>query len=140
MISILMVAVQALLSVGFILAMREAEWPEPYQAAGPAAALALALAMASVLKARLLSRILDAPVQGWRWPLIWAAGGATLIGWAFTTLPHSYEWVELAIGMPLIMIVFGVIVWTRGFTHDDRALFRLRKKDLEEPTLPTPSD
>jgi O-antigen/teichoic acid export membrane protein len=137
MISTLMVAVQALLSVGFILAMRDADWPPAYQAAGPAVALAIALALASVLKARLLGRILGAPVQGWRWPLVWAAAGAILVGYAFTSLPQRFEWTELAVGMPLIMITFGIIVWKRGFTHDDRALFRLRKKDLEEPSLPS---
>jgi O-antigen/teichoic acid export membrane protein len=138
MISTLMVAVQALLSVGFILAMRRADWPTAYQASGPAVALMLALALASVLKARLLGRLLGAPVQGWRWPLIWAAAGATLVGYAFTALPQRFEWAELAVGMPLIMITFGIIVWKRGFTHDDRALFRMRKKDLEEASLPTP--
>jgi hypothetical protein len=139
MISTLMVAVQALLSVGFILAMRRADWPAAYQASGPAVALMLALALASVLKARLLGRLLGAPVQGWRWPLVWAAAGATLVGYAFTSLPARFEWAELAVGMPLIMITFGIIVWKRGFTHDDRALFRLRKKDLEDISLPAPA-
>jgi O-antigen/teichoic acid export membrane protein len=138
MISTLMVGVQALLSVGLILAMRRAGWPDVYQAAGPAVALMVALSLASVLKARLLRHILGAPVQGWRWPLVWAAAGATIVGWVFTSLPQSYEWAELAFGIPLILITFGIIVWTRGFTHDDRALFRLRKKDMEEPSLPTP--
>lgn len=138
MISTLMIAVQGVLSVAFILAMRERGWPPAYQAAGPAVALMLALAMASVLKARLLRRLLGAPVHGWRWPLMWAAGGAILVGWAFTSLPPSFEWAELAFGMPLILITFGAIVWKRGFTHDDRALFRLRKKDLEEASLPPP--
>jgi O-antigen/teichoic acid export membrane protein len=138
MISTAMVAVQATLSVALILTMRRLGWPAAYQAAGPAMALAFALAMASILKARLLSHILDAPVQGWRWPLIWAAAGATLVGYVFTLLPRSLEWLELAAGIPSILLTFGIIVWKRGFTHDDRALFRLRKGEIDEPTLPTP--
>ncbi len=137
-ISTLMVAVQASLSVALILAMREAAWPAKWQAAGPAVALAVALAMASILKARLLCRILDAPVQGWRWPLIWAATGASLVGYGFTILPKSLEWMELALGIPSILLTFGIIVWIKGFTHDDRALFRLKKSDIESPTLPPP--
>jgi len=137
-ISTVMVVIQASLSVALIVAMREAGWSEAYQAAGPAVALAVALAFASILKARLLSRILEAPVQGWRWPLLWAATGASLVGYAFTSLPNSLEWMELAFGYPAILITFGIIVWVKGFTHDDRALFRLKKSDVESPTLPPP--
>ena len=107
-----------------------------FQAAGPAIALSLALGLASVLKARLLGRLLGAPVSGWRWPLIWAAAGASLVGYVVTLLPRSLEWIELAFGIPLILGVFGIILWTRGFTHEDRVLFRL--KGDEEPSLPTP--
>jgi O-antigen/teichoic acid export membrane protein len=136
MLSLLMIAVQAALTVGLIVGMKRLGWPEGFQAAGAAMALAIALALASILKARLLSRLLDAPVQGWRWPLVWAAGGAVLVGWGFTALPQSLEWVELAFGIPVILATFGTIVWRRGFTHDDRVLFRMKKG--EEPTLPPP--
>ena len=60
----------------------------------------LALGLASILKARLLCRLLDAPVQGWRWPLVWAAAAAVIVGQLFTMLPQSLEWVELAFGIP----------------------------------------
>jgi O-antigen/teichoic acid export membrane protein len=138
MISALMVAAQAVLSVALIYAMRERGWPEAYQAAGPAVALMLALALASILKARLLRRILDAPVQGWRWPLVWAAAAATVVGYAFTSLPPSYEWAELTFGIPLLLITFGIIVWKHGFTEEDRVLFKLRKGEVVEPSLPPP--
>ncbi|MGZ8997646.1 MAG: lipopolysaccharide biosynthesis protein [Allosphingosinicella sp.] len=137
-ISTVMVVIQASLSVALIIAMREAGWSAAYQAAGPAVALAVALALASVLKARLLSRILDAPVQGWRWPLVWAATGASLVGYAFTLLPSRFEWMELAFGMPAVLLTFGMIVWVKGFTHDDRALFRMKKDEIQAPTLPPP--
>ncbi len=133
MISLLMIAVQAALSVALILGMRALGWPLGFQAAGPAIALMLALALASVLKARLLSRLLGAPVSGWRWPLVWAAGAASIVGYVAVILP---EWMELAFGIPLILGTFGYVVWKRGFTHEDRVLFRLRGD--EDPTLPPP--
>ncbi|TMJ15518.1 MAG: lipopolysaccharide biosynthesis protein [Alphaproteobacteria bacterium] len=142
MISLLMVAVQALLTVGLLWAIEEARWPadpnkrQAYQAAAAAMSLMLALGLSSILKARLLCRLLDAPVQGWRWPLVWAAAGAVVIGGAFTALPPSLEWLELSLGIPAILLVFGAIVWKRGFTHEDRVLFRMKKH--EEPTLPLP--
>jgi O-antigen/teichoic acid export membrane protein len=134
MISTLMIVVQALLTVALILAMRELGWPQAYQAAGAALALALSLGMASILKARLLGRLLGAPVQGWRWSLVWAGAAATIVGFLFTALPKSLEWVELAFGVPAILFTFGLVVWYRGFTHEDRALFR--KHGDEEPSLP----
>jgi O-antigen/teichoic acid export membrane protein len=154
MISALMIAVQAGLSVALILALRAArlpphvaEWigvqsdrlPPSFAAAGPALALALGLGLASILKANLLGRLLGAPVQAWRWPLIWAAAAAAIVGWLVTALPKSFEWAELVFGMPLILLTFGAIIWRWGFTQADRALFKLRKRDLEEPSLPTPT-
>lgn len=133
-ISTLMIGVQVLLSLVLIFAMRNLDLPTSFQAAGPAIALSLALALSSVLKARLLSRLLGAPVSGWRWPLIWAAAGAALIGYFFTLLPQRFEWVELVVGIPVILGVFGIILWTRGFTHEDRVLFRMKGGD--EPSLP----
>jgi O-antigen/teichoic acid export membrane protein len=136
MISFLMITVQAALTVGFILAMRTLGWPEGWQAAGAATALALALGLASILKARLLRRLLDAPVQGWRWPLVWAAGAAVIVGQLFTMLPQSLQWVELALGIPAILATFGIVVWLKGFTHDDRVLFRMKKEGAKLPPPP----
>ena len=136
LISLVMIAFQATVTVAIILGMRALGWSEAFQAAGAALGLVLALALASVLKARLLSRLLGAPVQGWRWPLVWAAAAAVLVGYGFTALPEAFEWTELALGVPLILVAFGWVVWMRGFTHEDRELFRLKKD--EEATLPPP--
>ena len=136
LISLLMIGIQAVITVSFLLAMRALDWPQAYQAAGAAVALALALGLASVLNARLLCRLLDAPVQGWRWSLIWAAAAAVAVGAGFTVLPQRFEWIELTIGIPAILLAFFFVVWKRGFTHEDRALFR--KQGPEEPTLPPP--
>ncbi|PSJ42246.1 lipopolysaccharide biosynthesis protein [Allosphingosinicella deserti] len=136
MISLLMIVTQAVLTIAVITAMRSLGWPQTWQAAGAALSLCLALGLSSILKSRLLGRLLEAPVQGWRWPLIWAAAGAIVVGAFFTWLPPSLEWVELALGVPAILVTFGAIVWKRGFTHEDRVLFRMKKG--EEPELPTP--
>jgi hypothetical protein len=102
-----------------------------FQAAAAAACLGLALALASVLKSRLLHRLLGEPVHGWRWSLAWAAGAAGLVGFGVSFLP---DWLQLAAGILLILTTFGLVVWRRGFTAEDRVLFRIRKG--EEPSLP----
>jgi O-antigen/teichoic acid export membrane protein len=131
MISTLMIATQALFTVAIIVAMRSFGWSGAYQAAGAALALALALGLASILKARLLARLLEAPVHGWRWSLIWAGAAATVTGFMVIQLP---EWIELSLGVPAILVAFGFVVWYRGFTQEDRALFR--KQGPEQPSLP----
>jgi O-antigen/teichoic acid export membrane protein len=137
LISLLMIGVQAALTVAIILAVEllplPAERVEGWQGAGAALSLMLALGLASVLKARLLCRLLDAPVQGWRWSLIWATAAATVVGFVAVQLP---TWIELGIGAPLILATFGVVVWYRGFTEEDRVLFS--KPGPEAPTLPPP--
>jgi O-antigen/teichoic acid export membrane protein len=141
-ISLVMIVTQALLTVVFIVSLDELQWPadadsrQAFQAAGAAIALTIALGLASILKANLLSRLLGAPVQGWRWPLVWAAAAAILVGYGFTALPRAFEWAELVVGVPLILLTFGIVIWNRGFTSEDRALFR-RHGD-EAPTLPAP--
>jgi O-antigen/teichoic acid export membrane protein len=134
MISLLMIAAEAALAAALILAARLAGLPESFQAAGAAFALLLALGIGSILKARLLSRLLEAPVQPWRWPLFWAGAGATVVGWLFSLLPHDLVWADLAIGVPLILATFAIIVWKRGFTHEDRVLFRF----VKAPETPEP--
>lgn len=137
LISLLMLSVQAALTLVFILGVEELPLRpgqvEAWQGAGAALALLLALGLASVLKARLLCRLLDAPVQAWRWSLIWATAAAVVVGFAVAQMP---EWLELVVGAPLILAAFGVTVWYRGFTREDRALFR--RQGHEEPTLPAP--
>lgn len=153
MISTLMIVVQGGLSIALILILRGLEapallvdmfhlptnrLPEKFVAAAPAMALLLALGMASILKSRLLCRILGAPVQGWRMPLIWAAAAAGSVGYLLMLLPRHLEFVELIVGIPAILIVFGIVLWRFGFTHEDRVLFRRKKGEVDEPTLPPP--
>jgi O-antigen/teichoic acid export membrane protein len=119
--SLLTITVQGLLSVGLILLARRLDLPEISYAAAVALALLLALAFASVLKARLLAKLVGAPINNLRWALVWATGGATVLGWVATKLP---EWAELILGVPVILGVYCWIIWTRGFGPSDRALFR----------------
>jgi O-antigen/teichoic acid export membrane protein len=135
--SLLMIGLQAVLTVALILGMRQLDWPETWQATAPAVALMLALGVAAVTKARLLSRLLEAPVSGWRWPIIWATAAALLVGQLATWLP---EWIELLLGIPAILAAFGVVIWRKGFGPEDRELFRMRKADIAElqANLPTP--
>ena len=141
-ISVAMILFQAALSVVLVYVIREllpplqaAGWvpPRPHPkddalaAAGPAIALMIALGLASFAKAWLLSRLLHARVSGWRWPIVWAAVAGGLVGWGVTRLPHSFEWFELIVGVPLILGAYGAVIWFKGFNQDDRALFRFHK-------------
>ena len=127
-ISIATIALQAILTVVLIEAMVAGGYGEPFKAAAAAIALMLALGTASLVKAMLLSKILGQRINTFRWPLVWAAAPAVLVGWLATRLP---EWAELIIGIPAILGVYGLIIWRRGFGPEDRVLFK-RNLDKEE--------
>ena len=139
MISLAMIGLQALMTVGLILLMQREGWPPMVVATGPAVALLLGLGFAAIVKSRLLGHILKAPVSGWRWDLLWASAAASAIGWLFTLLPPNLEWLELLGGIPAILLAFGLVIWTKGFGPEDRELFRMRKDEIEELSLPDPS-
>ncbi|MEO0762029.1 MAG: hypothetical protein AAFZ09_09490 [Pseudomonadota bacterium] len=52
------------------------------------------------------------------------AGPAVVVGFAFTRLPQSLEWMELVFGIPAIIATYGLVLWRRGFEDADRVLFR----------------
>jgi hypothetical protein len=135
-ISVAMLVIQVLLSIALILLFRRLGWSEIYQATGPAIALLIALGLAAIAKARLLSHLLDAPVSGWRWELVWAALAGIAVGELAILLP---EWLELLVGIPAILLAFGAVLWWRGFTPEDRELFRMKKEDIEDLSLPDPT-
>jgi len=122
LVSVVTIALQALMTVGGILLMQRLGYSELFQAAAAAAALMLALAFASLIKARMLAGILQEPTGNWRWALVWAVVPAALVGWAATYfLP---EWAELALGIPAILAVYFGILWRRSFGPEDRLLFK----------------
>jgi O-antigen/teichoic acid export membrane protein len=136
LISLAMIGLEAALAAGLILLMRGWHWPLMWQATGPALGLMLSLGFAAIVKSRLLGSILGHPVSGWRWPLIWAAAAAMVVGQLIIRLP---EWAELLFGIPAILAAFGAVLWFKGFGPEDRELFRMKKQDIEELSLPDPS-
>lgn len=123
LISLSMLLLQAALSVAFIQICIFLGWGPLFQAAAVAAALMVALAYASVVKAIFLSKLLDAPVNGWRWTLLLAVGVASGVGYLATYLP---EWVELIVGIPMILGSYAWIIWKWGFGPEDRKLFKMK--------------
>ncbi|MEO5640460.1 MAG: lipopolysaccharide biosynthesis protein [Sphingomicrobium sp.] len=129
-ISLIMLALEAGIGAGLILAMRNIGWDMAHQATGPAIALCLALGFASIAKSLLLAKNLEARVSGWRMDILYATAAGLIIGIPVRLfLPELWQ---LIIGIPLILAAFGVVVWTKGFGPEDRELFRLRKADIEE--------
>ncbi len=134
-VSLATIALQAVLSVVLVLAVRAAPgWDLPFglrfpadrtdyfMAAAVAAALLLALAFASLVKSRLLARFLGQSVNNWRWALVWAAAPAVVVGWVVTR--YLPEWAELLLGVPAILGVYCWVIWHKGFGPEDRVLFR----------------
>ena len=135
-ISLLMLALEAGLSVVLILAMRRAGWPLAWQATGPAVALTLSLGFASITKSRLLAKKLGARVSGWRYTLLWAAAAGIVVGIPVRLFLPPLA--QLIVGIPAIMAAFGAVLWTKGFGPEDRVLFRMNKDEVEEMQLPAP--
>jgi hypothetical protein len=115
------------------MAARNAGFGSGYQAAGAAGALMLALAASSLVKALLLKHLLGAPVSNWRWPLVYAAAAAVVVGFGFTFLP---EWAELVIGIPAVLGTYALVIWRRGFDEADKVLFRKNVPPAGEITPP----
>lgn len=132
LISLAMLALQAVLSVVLLLAVDHLPVREGLkglvQAAAVACALMLALGISSVVKAVFLSSLLNSPINIWRWPLLWAIIAASMTGIIVVALPPAYEWAELALGIPIILGVYSWVIWMRGFGEDDRMLFRRTPK------------
>ncbi|MBC7522781.1 MAG: lipopolysaccharide biosynthesis protein, partial [Sandarakinorhabdus sp.] len=87
---------------------------------GAATGLAVSALFLSVAKSRLLARLLDAPVAGWRPILLLAALPTFAAGLLLLRLP---EWFQLSFGLAIILGVYGTIVWRFGFKGADRLLF-----------------
>ncbi len=116
------IALQALLTVGGILLVKAEGFNDKYAAAAAAAALMLSLAVSSLLKARLLSRILGHSINNFRLPLLWAAIPTVAVGVVATRLIP--EWAELVFGIPAMLGIYMWIIWHKGFGPEDRVLFR----------------
>ena len=104
--------------------MQSVGWPVAFQAAGPAVALFVSVTITSIIKSTYLSRLLKAPVAGWRWAMAWAVLATCVVGGAFTALPKRFEWAELAIGEPLMAAAYLYVLYRWAFRDEDRALIR----------------
>ena len=121
-ISLFTIVLQAVLTVAGIALVNHLGYGQPYRVAAAAAALMFTLGMASLLKSRLLARILGEPINNWRWALAWGAIPAVALGIVVKLcLP---EWAEITLGIPAILGVYGWIIWHKGFGPEDRVLFR----------------
>ncbi|WP_260924979.1 lipopolysaccharide biosynthesis protein [Novosphingobium sp. 9] len=130
-VSIGTVVVQAVLTYGGIRLMQHLGYNPLYQAAAAAIALMLALGLTSLVKARMLSGILGERISNFRWPLVWAAVPAIVIGYlAKRFLP---EWAELAFGIPAILGSYLLVIWKKAFGPEDRMLFAKRPVEEGEP-------
>ncbi|WP_083550423.1 lipopolysaccharide biosynthesis protein [Sphingorhabdus lutea] len=128
MISLLILGVQVILSIGFIEGLAFFPIAEEvrgfYIAAAVAAALMVSLGISSIIKSIFLSKLLGAPIGVWRGALLWAVAFTTVVGLLVTKLP---EWAELVFGIPLLLGIYGTIIWYRGFKEEDRILFKKAK-------------
>lgn len=120
-ISVGIIALQAVLTIVLIEMAQRMELGRGFQAAGAAGALMIALGVSSLVKALLLKHLLGAPVSNWRWALVYAAAPAVVVGYAFTWAP---EWMELVIGIPAVLGTYALVIWRRGFSDEDKVLFR----------------
>lgn len=136
LISIGMLGVQALVSIGLIMLIPyfpvKQSYVGLYQAAAVACGLMLSLGIGSIIKARFLSRLLGAPISIWRGALVLAVFAAALLGMIIVSVPPRFEWVELAIGVPAVLGLYSWIIWRWGFGPEDRVLF----KKAPSPTEP----
>lgn len=120
-VSLATIAFQAVLTIGLIILARNAGLGPMYVAAAAALALALSLGLASMVKSRMLARILGQSISNWRWGLAWAVIPAAALGTGVTWLP---EWAEMALGIPAILGIYCYMLWVRSFGPEDRVLFR----------------
>jgi len=128
------IALQAALTTGAMLLAERLDFNDGWRAASAAAALMVALGISSVVKAVMLSRILGHKINNWRWPLVWAAAAAIVVGQGVIRLP---EWVEIVFGIPTLLGVYGWLIWTRGFGPEDRVLFTRKVTQETAPPAET---
>ncbi|WP_341533743.1 lipopolysaccharide biosynthesis protein [Polymorphobacter fuscus] len=107
-----------------------------YGGVGAAAGLAVSALFLSIVKSRLLARVLGHPVAGWRLSMLAAGGAAFATGLLVMRTPEP---VQLSIGLVAILGVYGGIIWRFGFKGADRLLFARKLRTvplLDEPEVP----
>ncbi len=146
MISTGIITLQAALTIVFIEMADQRGLDDGFKAGGAAVALFIALGLSSVIKASLLKRLLRASVSNWNWGLVWATGPAVIVGFVFTRLPETLnwmlgwdalpsfpEWVELTFGVWAILGVYLFVIWKLVFSDEDRVLFKRKPAPPQPP-------
>jgi len=111
----------ALSVAGLLIQTGVSLWLVPiYGGVGAAAGLAIAALFLALAKSALLHRVLALPVIGWRWSLVVAALPALGAGWLIQPLSGV---LKLAVGIPLVLGVYAIVIWVVGFRGPDRLLF-----------------
>lgn len=123
-ISVCVLLLQIALTFALLILARDHQWSLTWQVAAPAIALAVSLTIGSAAKAWMLARLTGENVVSVRPSFFAAIGIAALVGAAFTSLPHQFEWAELSLGMPAILVTYLFVMIRFGFGPEDRALFR----------------
>ena len=116
------IVVQALLTVAGIQLASRLGYGEGWWVAAAAAALMISLSTASLIKSRLLARVLGERINNWRWPLAWAVIPAVAVG--LTATRFLPEWAGMVIGIPGILGIYVWMLWHKSFGPQDRVLFR----------------
>lgn len=120
--SLFTIALQAVLTVIGVEMVTDLGLSPGWQIAAAAGALMLALAFASLTKSMLLARIVRHNINNWRWALVWAVVPALATGLIIKQLMP--EWASMAVGIPAVLLVYGWLIWRKGFGPEDRVLFR----------------
>lgn len=95
-------------------------WLVPlYGGVGAAGALLVAVATAGIARQLLMGRVLGHAVGMWRWSLLAAGAAAFGLGYAARGLPELWE---MLIGIPAVLLLFGVLIWRFGYGPADRVL------------------
>ena len=130
MISLVMLALEAGLAAGLILAMRAEGLGARVPSDGARDRALHCTGVCIAHQGVALRKELGAPVSGFRWDLAWATSAGALVGaGVHYVLPQG---LQLIIGVPAIMVAFFAILWTKGFGPEDRELFRMRKNEVQE--------
>lgn len=125
LVSLIALGAQVAMTVAFV-ASFAALFPNvaadrPVQGIGAALALALAALLASVLKVGLMHRLIPDPVSGWRWVFLPVTVATSAAGFAsMTFLPPFWQ---LTVGLPVLLTVYGSLMWFFAFKGPDRLLF-----------------
>lgn len=146
LVSLIALGAQVAMTVAFV-ASFAALFPNvaadrPVQGIGAALALALAALLASVLKVALMHRLIPDPVSGWRWVFLPVTVATSAAGFAsMTFLPPFWQ---LTVGLPVLLMIYGSLMWFFAFKGPDRLLFsklseaKGQEEEAEELGVPVP--